>query len=148
MSTKTEAIGEYRANVPAGKLFDAWLDPAKVRLWMAAALREMGLEGEMRVVEIDTKVGGRFLISDLRNGEDTRHWGEYRQIRRPDRIEFTWITDAADELDPSVVRMSMVDEGESCLVRIVHEIEAKWAGMAPKIAESWQSMVRHAALGA
>ncbi len=29
---KTEAIAEFRASVPAGKLFDACLDPAKVRL--------------------------------------------------------------------------------------------------------------------
>ncbi len=41
---------------------------------MAAALREMGLEGDMQTVEIDAKVGGRFLISDVRNGVETRHW--------------------------------------------------------------------------
>jgi|GEM_PF-5663574 len=142
---KTEAIAEFRADVSTERFIDAWLDPVKVRLWMAEALREMGLEGEMRVVEIDAKVGGRFLISDVRNGVETRHWGEYRQIRRPNRIEFKWITDPADEADPSVVRMSMVDEGAGCVIRIVHEIDLKWSEFAPQIASSWERMIRKAA---
>lgn len=145
MSKKTKAIAEFQTQVSAEKFFEAWLDPAMVRLWMAAALREMGLEGEMREVEIDAKVGGRFLISDLRNGVEARHWGEYRQIRKPDIIEFTWVTDPAEEPDPSVVLLTMSEDDRGCDVRIVHEFDAKWESMAPKIASSWQRMMRHAA---
>lgn len=145
MSTKTEAIAEFRTNVPAERFFEAWLDPAKVRIWMAAVLREMGLEGDMQAVEIDANVGGRFLISDLRNGVEARHWGEYRQIRKPYEIEFTWVTDPAEEPDPSIVRLTMTDDGAGCIVRIVHEIDAKWSDFVPRISLSWERMVRKAA---
>ncbi len=145
MSMKAEAVAEYRVDVNSERFFEAWLDPAKVRTWMAAALREMGLEGEMQAVEIDANIGGRFLISDLRNGVEARHWGEYRQIRKPDIIEFTWVTDPAEEPDPSIVRLTMTDDGEGCIVRIVHEFDAMWESMAPKIASSWQRMIRYAA---
>jgi len=145
MSEKIEAVGEFHAKVSAGRLFDAWLDPAKATVWMASALREMGLAGDMRAVEIDDRVGGRFLFADLRGEVEARHWGVYRVLERPGRIEFTWITDPADERDPSLVTLAIKGEGDECHARIVHAIDAKWAEYAPKIAASWERMLRHAA---
>ncbi|MBI1323826.1 SRPBCC domain-containing protein [bacterium] len=145
MSEKIEAVAEVRANVSAEQLFDAWLDPAKVRAWMAAALQEMGLEGDIRAVEIDAREGGRFLFADQRGEAEARHWGVYRAVDRPGRIEFTWITDPADERDPSVVMLTITADGENCLARIVHTIDARWAEYAPRISASWERMLRHAA---
>ncbi len=145
MSEKIEAVAEYRANMPAGRLFDAWIDPDKARAWMAAALQEMGLAGDMRCVEIDARTGGRFLFSDMRGDVEARHWGVYRALDRPGRIEFTWITDAADEKDPSIVTLTIEDESEHCLARIVHAFDARWAEYAPRISASWERMLRHAA---
>lgn len=145
MSEKIEAVAEFRANVSAGRLFDAWLDPAKARVWMASALREMGLAGDVRAVEIDARVGGRFLFADMRGEVEARHWGVYRAVDRPGRIEFTWITDPADEQDPSIVTLTITGEGDQCHARIVHAIDAKWVEYAPKIAASWERMLRHAA---
>lgn len=140
MSEKIEAVGEFRADVSAGRLFDAWLDPAKARVWMGSALREMGLAGDMRAVEIDARTGGRFLFGDMRGEVDARHWGVYRSVDRPCRIEFTWITHPADERDPSVVTLTIEGEGDECQARVVHTIDAKCAEYAPKIAASWERM--------
>ena len=143
MSDKIEAVAEVRANVSAERLFDAWLDPVKVRGWMAAALQEMGLAGDIRAVEIDARVGGRFLFADQRGEAEARHWGDYRAVDRPGRIEFTWITDPADERDPSVVTLTITGQGYPCLARIVHTIDAKWAEYTPRISASWERMLRH-----
>lgn len=145
MGVKIEAVSEYRANMSAGRLFDAWLDPDKVRAWMAASLQEMGLAGDIRAIEIDARVGGRFLFADQRGEAEARHWGVYRALDRPGRIEFTWITDPADEQDPSVVTLTIKGEGEGCHARIKHAIDARWAEYAPRISASWERMLRHAA---
>lgn len=145
MGEKIQAVSEYRAKVSAGRFFDAWLDPAKVRAWMTAALQEMGLAGDIRVVEIDARVGGRFLFADMRGEVEARHWGVYRAVDRPGRIEFTWITDPADEQDPSIVTLTITGDGENSHARIVHAIDDRWAEYAPRISASWERMLRHAA---
>jgi len=145
MSEKIEAVAEFQAKVPASRLFDAWVDPEKARDWMAAALQEMGLAGDMRSVEIDARIGGKFLFSDMRGDVEARHWGVYRALDRPGRIEFTWVTDAADEQDPSIVILSIEPDGDHCRARIVHTTDARWAEYVPRISASWERMLRHAA---
>lgn len=148
MSDKLEAVSVIKANVRPEQLYDAWLDPVKIRVWLASSLREMGLAGDIESIEIDAKEGGAFVMSDYRDGNEARHWGTYRVLDRPRCIEFTWITDPADEADPSVVTLTIEPEGEGCVARVVHVIDAKWGEYAPRIAASWERMVRHAALTA
>lgn len=51
------------------RVFDAWLDPQKVRAWMGMALSDFGLSGDMRRVEIEPRVGGGFTFSDHRGAQ-------------------------------------------------------------------------------
>src|SRR6185295_4998121 len=102
--TETLATAKVTRRMSASpeRVYDAWLDPAKLRAWMSAALKEMGLSGEIRRIEVDARVGGKFFFSDMRDAGEAKHWGSYRVLDRPRRIEFTWIVDAGQENDPSV----------------------------------------------
>ena len=57
------------------------------------ALKNLSLAGDIRRIEIDARVGGQFFFSDLRDGEEARHWGKYLELDRPRKIVFTWIVD-------------------------------------------------------
>jgi len=92
---------------------------------MRAALQSMGLSGDVGQIEIDPKVGGAFLFTDMRDGTEARHWGTYLELDRPRKIAFTWIVDLTEEPDPSKVTMTIELDGAGCAATIVHELDAK-----------------------
>lgn len=71
--------------VPARDVFEAWLDPGVLAQFMCPA------EG-MRVgpVEVDPRVGGKFLIMMITGERELPHTGEYLAIERYTKLEFTW----------------------------------------------------------
>src|SRR5262249_42852540 len=124
MSSRIEAKVSHNFRASAERVYAAWLDPKQVRVWMSAALRSFGLGGEITRVEIDARVGGRFLFSDMRDGTEARHWGTYLELERPRKIVFTWITDESEEADPSTVTLTIDAQPDGCLATIVHEMDA------------------------
>ena len=66
------------------RVFDAWLDPEKIRLWMLP-----GSEAVVRAT-VDARVGGTFSFVVRRKGEEIDHVGEYLEMKRPQRLVFTW----------------------------------------------------------
>src|ERR1700750_85314 len=68
----------------AETLFDAWLDPTTMQQWMLG-----GAEATSRRVTCEARVGGRFSVLDLLNGEASDHFGQYRVVERPTRLVFT-----------------------------------------------------------
>src|SRR5262245_16671229 len=97
MSSKVEARVVHHFKATAERVYDAWLTPEQVRAWLGAALKSMGLAGDIRRIDIDARVGGKFFFSDLRDGNEARHWGTYLKLDRPRTIVFTWIVDESDE---------------------------------------------------
>jgi uncharacterized protein YndB with AHSA1/START domain len=141
MSTTIEARVSHRFRATAGEVYDAWLDPAKARRWMAAALQTMGLAGDMRQIEIEARVGGKFLFSDQRGEVEARHWGTYLELERPRRIVFTWIVDESEESKPSTVFLTIQPDGDGCVVTIVHQLDAAWAEYVPRVEAGWGNML-------
>jgi uncharacterized protein YndB with AHSA1/START domain len=141
MSSRIEARVSHRFKVQAELVYDVWLNPEQVRTWMAASLRSMGLAGDIRRVEIDARVGGKFFFSDMRDGEEAKHWGTYLELDRPRKIVFTWIVDESDEGSPSQVTLTIQPEPDGCTATIVHELDAKWAEYVTRTESGWGRML-------
>jgi uncharacterized protein YndB with AHSA1/START domain len=144
-----------RFETSAEQVYEAWLDPDKVGAWMASALKGFGfgfgfgfgLSGEMRRVEIDPRVGGRFCFSDMRNGMEAVHRGEYLELVRPRRIVFTWIVGESVVGDenadpPSRVTLTIQPDGTGCIATIIHEMDAKWAECVSRTEPGWAGMLQ------
>ncbi len=100
----------------AEEVFDAWVDPESLAVWMApgSVLRS--------VVEVDARVGGRFRIVMKGPDCDHEHTGEYQVLERPHRLVFTWISEATGgrsttvsveirTLGPGKVELTLTHEG-------------------------------------
>lgn len=103
MTKSIEAKVVYRFSASAMNVFDAWLNADLVTLWMKDALRNMGLSGEIKQIEIDPRLGGRFLFSDMRDTGVAVHWGSFLIMDRPLNLAFTWFTNEEDEKENSSV---------------------------------------------
>ena len=68
------------------ELFDAFLD--------AESLAEFMRPGSDRHSEVvtDPRVGGKFLINMHVKDGVIPHWGEYRELDRPRKLVFTWVS--------------------------------------------------------
>lgn len=75
---------KHRFAASAERVYDAWLDPEKVRRFLYTTAT-----GEIVRCEVDARVGGKYAIVDRRNGEDVLHEGTYLELDRPRRIVFT-----------------------------------------------------------
>ena len=142
MAERIEVKVSHRFRASAERVYDAWLNPDKVRVWMRTAGQSMGLSGDIGQIEIDPKVDGAFLFSDMRDGVETKHWGTYLELDRPHRIVFTWIIDEAEESDPGRVNLTIELDGEGCIVTIVHDMDAKWADYEEQTKNGWSCMMQ------
>lgn len=96
------------------RVFDAWLDPEKVRKFLFKTSA-----GEMQRVEIDPRVGGAYCIIERRNGVDAVHTGKYLELERPRRLVFT-LEDPGGFQD-TVVAIEIVPANSGCELTLTHE---------------------------
>ena len=130
----------------AEHLYDAWLNPKQVRQWLEKSLKSMGLSGEIRRVEIDARVGGKFTFSDMRETGEAVHWGYYRELERPRRIVFSWFVSEEDEIaDSSLVTLAIEPHDEGCTASITHSLEARYAEYIPQTEKGWNAMLSQSA---
>jgi uncharacterized protein YndB with AHSA1/START domain len=102
-----------RFAAPAERVFDAWLDPAGAGRWLYATATGSNVR-----TEIDACVGGRFRITDRRDGVDWDHVGEYLAIDRPRRLAFTLtIPNAFPEASRVAVEITPREEGCELVIR-------------------------------
>jgi uncharacterized protein YndB with AHSA1/START domain len=106
----------------AERVFDAWLNPQIAGKWLFATP-----QGEMTRVEIDARVGGKFLFIERRNGEDVEHTGEYLELDRPRRLVFTFGVQKFSA-QFTLVSIDLVPSGRGCDLTLTHEhVLPEWA---------------------
>jgi Uncharacterized conserved protein len=137
-----EARATHRFKASAERVFDAWLDPDKVRSWLARPV-DGTRAFDVRRVEIDARVGGRFAFSDMREDGEAVHWGYYEVIDRPRRLIFTWFLSREEEEEgTSRVTLTLAPLADGgCEATIVHEMDARWAEWVDRTAQGWGMML-------
>ena len=133
-----------RIPAPAERLFDAWLDPASLAVWM-----RRDDTGEPSLVVADPRVGGAFSITMRDRFGTIAHSGTYRVIDRPRTLEFTWWSEHTNQVD-SVVRVTFEPDGDATVVEVHHrklpdaesaaKHEAGWTEILGRLARMTQGM--------
>jgi uncharacterized protein YndB with AHSA1/START domain len=124
---------------PIEKVFDAWLNPEL----LAQFMMPMPDMPNCDVVN-DAKEGGDFTIVMHVGDSDLPHTGKYLEIKRPDKLVFTWISHCS--VDNSIVTLNFkeVDENKTHIslshVRFLDEQtrtdhEGGWMGILNKLKE-------------
>ena len=92
-------------HAPIDKVFDAWLDPKMLSIFM---LPMSGMPNSD--VENDPREGGSFTIIMHVGDEKLPHKGKYLEIDRPHKLVFTWVSDRS--IDGSIVTLNFtkIDE--------------------------------------
>ena len=133
----------YSFSASPKRVFDAWLNPETTGQWLFTTPT-----GKMVRVEIDPRVGGRFVLVDRRNGEDVEHTGEYLEIDRPRRLVFTFgvpkysplFSKVTIEVEPAAQGCDLTLTQEQVPVEYLSSSEKGWtgilAGLARCLAES------------
>ncbi|MET0976846.1 MAG: SRPBCC domain-containing protein [Leifsonia sp.] len=103
-----------RIAAPAERLFDAWLDPASLSVWM----RREG--SDTTDVVADPRVGGSFSFVMNDATGSFMHAGTYTVIDRPRVLEFTWRSHATLSIE-SIVRVTFEPDGDATVVEVRHE---------------------------
>lgn len=142
LTATVDATTVHEFTAPAEDVFDAWLDPITMRAWSSRPLPGMPMT-DVRRVEIDAQVGGRFTFSDMREDGEAVHWGTYRTIDRPRALVFTWFTSEEEEREnASIVTLTLEPLASGCRATMTHTMAAEWAEWIPQVANAWNLMLR------
>lgn len=146
MPKTVEARTVHVFKASAERVFDAWLDPAKVRLWSSQPVPGR-LPADIRRIEIDPRVGGGFTFSDMREDGEAVHWGTYLEIDRPRKLVFTWFTSEEEEREnSSLVTLTIEPLDSGCRATIVHSMDERWAEWVKQTEKGWDTMLGQIAL--
>lgn len=104
--SQTTLVMVRQFDVPAERVFDAWINPVMMRRWL------MTNEGTNKLAVNEPVVGGKWTIVDHRNGNDYTATGEYLELNRPNRLVFTFQMPQFSELtDRLTVELKALDKG-------------------------------------
>jgi uncharacterized protein YndB with AHSA1/START domain len=97
------------------RLFDAWTTPDIAGQWLMTTPGS-----EAHGAEFDLRVGGRWVITDRREGVDYQAVGEYLEVLRPDRLSFTF---GMPQFSPAFnkVTVEIVAQGAGCVMTLTQE---------------------------
>jgi uncharacterized protein YndB with AHSA1/START domain len=114
-ATKPSLTLKRRFKAPPAKVFAAFADPEKVKLWMGP--------GEMKalVAESDTRTGGHYRwVMEAPNGEQHDVGGVYREVIPNQKLVFTWAWKSTPERE-SLVTVEIKPDGDGSLLTLTHE---------------------------
>jgi glutathione S-transferase len=104
---------------PRERVFAAWITPSDVVRWLG------GEKCHMQSATIDPRVGGEYHFN-LKGGDKTKPGmtGVFREIKSPERLVFTWMTDSCDAEMPraeTLVTVEFSAQAGGTLVQLTHE---------------------------
>jgi uncharacterized protein YndB with AHSA1/START domain len=120
-ATTTALQLERRFDASPEAVFDAWTNPDVLRRWWAA-----GPDWETPVAEVDLRAGGRYRLTmrDPAAGAEHTVGGEYIEVRRPERLIYTWEWEpepgGPDMGGTSRVTVDFVADGTGTRVGLTH----------------------------
>jgi uncharacterized protein YndB with AHSA1/START domain len=113
---RMSAVVRKMLSAPAEVAYDEWLDPDALLEFMCP------LPARASKVEVEPRVGGRYLIEMVNGDAVTRLTGEYLELDRPRRLKFSWTSDSHGRFD-SVVTVSFEPNGrDQTLMTIDHAL--------------------------
>jgi uncharacterized protein YndB with AHSA1/START domain len=102
---------------PRERVFRAFTDPEELKQWFGPT------DGHaVPVAEVDLRVGGRYRI-DMRgpSGSLYRIVGEYREVRPPERLVYTWRWEIGQDVGENLVTVEFRERGDATEVVLTHE---------------------------
>lgn len=102
-------------DAPPRRVYDAWLIPQNASKWLFATPT-----GRMVRAEVDPRVGGKFVFTDRRDGEDVEHTGEFLELVPDRRIVFSFKVPKHSP-EPTTVRVDISADGTGTKVVLTHE---------------------------
>ncbi len=102
------------------RVFRAWTDPELLMRWFIEP------DGEMRVRELDLRVGGRYALEGRDRGKPWRIEGRYLEVEPPAKLVYTWTWDNDPALgDPvgsdTLVTVEFLERGGETELVVTHE---------------------------
>jgi len=135
-SLPTARVSRHIDAAPA-RVFDAWLDTNLLGRWMFGP----GVRDEEIIhIKVNPMEGGSFSFKVRRGDSEIDHIGEYLEIQRPNRLIFTWGVQQDEGTEFSRVVVEIAAEDRGCVLSIIHEMGAEWAGFVERAQRSWQLM--------
>ena len=120
MTVSTAVIVKRTFAAPREKAFDAWVNPTLMARWFTRCKGAPPVE----VLEADARAGGhyRLVVTDDK-GKVYRGHGMYREMKRPEKLVFTWNWEH-DDYGNSVVTVDFRALGDSNFteVTLTHEM--------------------------
>ena len=114
MTTDLSLKVTRRISASPEQAFDAWLTPATLQKFITP---DPGFDAPD--VSLDPREGGRFDILMKSGDTELPHWGIYKEIRRPERLVFTWASEYSFE--DSIVVLTFEPEGSGTRVTLTHD---------------------------
>ncbi|KAF0805629.1 hypothetical protein A167_03407 [Alcanivorax sp. S71-1-4] len=142
-STPQALVLTREFNATPEQLFAAWTDPAQVRQWLFTSP-----QSESSEQRLDVREGGRWEISDVREGQRYTACGEYLEVSPPTRLVFTF---AMPQFSPNSDRITITLQAtaQGCLMvlrqegeDIAAELSALQAGTSGGSEQGWLLMFR------
>jgi len=116
------------------ELFDAWLDPEALAIWM----RPNAIQST--TAKVEARVGGTYEIVMRSATETYPHTGQYREIDRPHRLVFTWCSRGTEHRE-TLVTVDFIARDRRTEVVVTHERLAESA--RPSHTSGWTSGLEH-----
>ncbi len=114
-------------DAPREMVFDAWTEQKQFQQWFGRAICQ---GSTLESAKLDARVGGKFRLQVRKDdGEYFTSVGVYREVRRPERLVFTWQferdgsgTDFGEVEEPEMlVTVEFKTRGEQTELTLTHE---------------------------